>query len=186
MWKCALHLHNLTATCTPPSSAGFSWGQLASIVTVLAFVGGIAVAIYFTVSIAGESHEHLGKVTVAVRPSITALGYFKFVPLNASVSVVEFLRSPGGELVESPDEWGVDDVFGNQFANGGETLCATTAFNVGTPPGEVVGWMVRVSVVRKTRLGRFALKLSAGTRRGRWLRHRLIRRWNDRSFVARP
>jgi hypothetical protein len=159
-------------------------------VTVLAFVGGIAVAIYFgrkaTVSVTGESHEHGGKVTVAVRPSITALGYFKFIPLDASVSVVELLRSPEGELVESPEEWGVDNVFGNQFANGGETLCATTAFNVGTPPGEVVGWMVRVSVVRNTRLGRFALKQSTESRPGRWLRRRLIRRWNDRNFVARP
>jgi hypothetical protein len=166
------------------------WAALGSITAAAALLGGAAVAVYFgrkaTVSITGDAHSYARQVTLSARPSITAIGYFKFVPLNASVSVVELLRPLNGELTQADEEWAVDGVFGNQFANGGETLSATTPFNVGPPGDEVVGWLVRIDVIRDTKMGRFALSRPTDKAMSRWLRRRFVRRWHDRNFVARP
>ena len=85
MWKCLLNFNHLSATCTqtsPPPSGGFSWEDLASIVTVLAFVGGIIITIYFgrkaTVAVKAEAHPHSEGYTLSVRSSVIAIGYFKF------------------------------------------------------------------------------------------------------------
>lgn len=73
------HLHPQTA---PPPPGGLSWGEVASIVTVLAFLGGIVITIYFgrkaTVAVKAEAHPLHGRVTLSVRSSVTAIGYFNF------------------------------------------------------------------------------------------------------------
>ncbi|HEY1829876.1 MAG TPA: hypothetical protein VGG38_06520 [Acidimicrobiales bacterium] len=111
-----------------------------------AFFGGILVAIYFgrkaTVSVSATASHYDGRVALAVRPSVTAIGYFKFRIRESIVSAVEMVRVVAdGPLVENQDEpWEVIGVFGNQFAFGGETLATTTVVDAGEPPESVAGW----------------------------------------------
>jgi hypothetical protein len=135
-------------------------------------IGGAVVAFFFgkraTIGVEARLVDSRGTSILVVRPSVTSLGFRKFKfskqEPGGRIRVREVLSSRGHRSL-GDDLYEVENVFGEQFANGGETITEESLIFVDPPGDAAVGWSV----------------LFLATRR------RLLRKpksWRDRVFVA--
>jgi hypothetical protein len=153
---------------------------LAALAGVLTFVLALFAAYRYSrkanVAVSATGHRIEGGAVIAVRPSVTAIGPFKFrfsqlEGEGAWIDVFDRIATSDGktdygalemrERAYDQDEQGED-----QFANPGETMTNTVIFRVPTDTPELVGWVATLGVDAK------------GWRRGM--------HWRDRFFVPLP
>jgi len=153
----AQHGHHIAST-------GFAWSTfwqaVAAVAALTALVGGAVVAYFFgrkaTTDLEAKLYETPGGLIVAVRPSVTAVGFraFRFHTQTSSVTVVP-QRMVAGKAVDTPEMLQtLPSAFGPRMAMGGETISTSVIFPVHPPGEDVIGWKVDFHVVRKHRFGR--------------------------------
>ena len=140
----------------------------------LAAVGGATVAVLYgrraNVAITGTAHVAVGRIVVALRPSVRAVGVLSlhFAGVDgAQVEVTEVLAGPDG--LDRGLTWERSAVFGDDFVSAGETLTTTMTVDVGVPPVNLVGWEVSFGIA----VARLRPAKNVWT-------------WADQAFVARP
>jgi hypothetical protein len=126
---------------------------IGAILTAAAVVAGAVFAVMYgrraTVTISAEVHRSHGRVILAARPSVCAVGLFRLrfhEPEGAGVVVTEVIATDEPYVLADGRHWNAEFVFGPSFVEGGETLTTTVTFDLGPLPPNVAGWRVSLGI----------------------------------------
>jgi hypothetical protein len=118
-----------------------------AISATLAFVGGLAISFRYgrkaNAEIAGSAYENAGKVTVATRLSISAVGLYRITfskENGVHIRLTEVVQGPTD--THDGRSWLQGSPFGTSFVEAGETLTSTVIFPLGESQADVIGWRV--------------------------------------------